>query len=100
MENIRRNIKLFFVYYGELLTFFIGTALAIIFVIQWLNNLVIKNKEDIYFTEKKILTNDFNKLPIPNRDLLDITKYMDTRTIITLKAKCQKQLKNSIYQEM
>ena len=46
-------------------------------------NLVIKAKEDIYFTENKILTNDFNKLPIPNRDLLDITKYMDTRTIIT-----------------
>ena len=51
-------------------------------------NLVIKAKEDIYFTENKILTNDFNKLPIPNRDLLDITKYMDTRTIITFKRLC------------
>ena len=46
-------------------------------------NLIIKYKEEIYFTEKKLLTNDFRKIPIPNRDLLDITKYMDTRTIIT-----------------
>lgn len=45
-------------------------------------NLVIKTKEDIYFTKEEKLTNDFNKLPIPNRDLLDINKYMDTRTII------------------
>lgn len=52
MENIRRKIKLFFVYYGELLTFFIGTAIAIIFVIQWLNNLVIKNKEELYSSEE------------------------------------------------
>lgn len=46
-------------------------------------NLVIKIKNDMYITEKKILTNKINKLPIPNRDLLDITKYMDTRTIIS-----------------
>lgn len=46
-------------------------------------NLILKYKEDIYFTENKLLMNDFSKLPLPNRDLLDITKYMDTRTIIT-----------------
>lgn len=46
-------------------------------------NLVIKAKENVYITEKKILTNNYDHLPIPNRDLLDITKYMDTRTIIT-----------------
>ena len=52
MENIRRKIKLFFVYYGELLTFFIGITIAIIFVIQWLNNLAIKNKEELYSSEE------------------------------------------------
>ena len=46
-------------------------------------NLVIRTEEGIFITENKVLINDFNKLPMPNRDLLDITKYMDTRTIIT-----------------
>ena len=46
-------------------------------------NLVIRTNENIYFTEKKKLINDFSKLPMVNRDLLDISKYMDTRTIIT-----------------
>lgn len=46
-------------------------------------NLIIKVKENVYITKKKILTNDYNYLPIPNRELLDIAKYMDTRTIIT-----------------
>ena len=46
-------------------------------------NLVIRTNENIYFTEKKKLINDFSKLPMVNRDLLDISKYMETRTIIT-----------------
>lgn len=46
-------------------------------------NLVVKIKDDLYFTESKLFVNNFDKLPVPNRDLLDITKYMTTRTIIT-----------------
>lgn len=46
-------------------------------------NLILKDDNKIYFTEKKKLNNNFNSLPIPNRDLLDITKYMNTRTMIT-----------------
>ena len=46
-------------------------------------NIIIKDKNEIYFTESIIYKNNFNNLPIPNRDLLDISKYMDTRTIIT-----------------
>lgn len=46
-------------------------------------NLILKDDNKIYFTEKKKLNNNFNSLPIPNRDLVDITKYMNTRTMIT-----------------
>ena len=46
-------------------------------------NLVIKDKKELIITETKKINNDFNNLPIPNRNFLDISKYMDTRTIIT-----------------
>lgn len=46
-------------------------------------NLVIKNKKELIITETKKINNNFNNLPIPNRNFLDISKYMDTRTIIT-----------------
>ena len=46
-------------------------------------NLILKDNNKIYFTEKKKINNNFDNLPIPNRDLVDITKYMNTRTMIT-----------------
>lgn len=46
-------------------------------------NLVIKDKKELIITETKKINNNFNNLPIPNRNFLDISKYMDTRTIIT-----------------
>ena len=46
-------------------------------------NLVIKDKEKTIETEKHLQQNKFNTFPIPNRSLVDIDKYMDSRTIIT-----------------
>lgn len=46
-------------------------------------NLVFKWDDKIYKTEKKRVNSDFKDLPIPNRELVDIKKYMDTRTMIT-----------------
>lgn len=46
-------------------------------------NLFIKNNNSIYRTENKKVINKFNLLPYSDRNLLDISKYMDTRTIVT-----------------
>ena len=46
-------------------------------------NIMIKKDNEIIVTEKKKVSNKFNLLEYPDRSLVDITKYMDTRTIIT-----------------
>lgn len=46
-------------------------------------NLFIKSNSGIICTESKKIVNNFKLFPYPDRGLLDITKYMDTRTIIT-----------------
>lgn len=46
-------------------------------------NLVFKWDNKVYRTEKKRVNSNFTNLPIPNRELIDIKSYMDTRTIIT-----------------
>lgn len=53
---IKRKIRLFFVSYGNLILFFIGTFLLIVLVIQGLNNIVKKQnpKNNINITEEKI----------------------------------------------
>lgn len=47
------------------------------------SNLIIKDKEKIIKTKEERVQNKFNETLIPNRNLLDINNYMDTRTIIT-----------------
>lgn len=47
MENIKREIRLFFVYYGKLISFIIGFIAVIILIIQSLNVYTIKQKENI-----------------------------------------------------
>ena len=46
-------------------------------------NIIFKDKDNIVINPYKKIKNEFNKLPIPNREFIDINKYMDTRTIIT-----------------
>lgn len=46
-------------------------------------NIIFKDNNKIVINPYKKLKNEFNKLPIPNREFIDINKYMDTRTIIT-----------------
>lgn len=48
-----------------------------------ISNLIFKDKNEIIMTKEEKIKNEFNKLPIPNRKLLDLNKYMDTRTMIT-----------------
>ena len=44
---------------------------------------MIKKDNEIILTEKNKITNKFNLLDYPDRSLVDIKKYMDTRTMIT-----------------
>lgn len=46
-------------------------------------NIMIKKDNEIILTEKNKITNKFNLLDYPDRSLVDIKKYMDTRTMIT-----------------
>ncbi len=46
-------------------------------------NIMLKKNNEIIITKKNNITNKFNLLDYPDRSLVDITKYMDTRTIIT-----------------
>lgn len=46
-------------------------------------NIVFKNNNEIVETTQVNIKNEFNKLPMINRDFVDITKYMDTRTLIS-----------------
>ena len=46
-------------------------------------NIMIKKDNKIILTEKNNNINKFNLLNYPDRELVDIKKYMDTRTIIT-----------------
>lgn len=47
------------------------------------NNIAYKKNGKIIETETTLIINEYNKLPMIDRSLLDISKYMDTRTIIT-----------------
>lgn len=46
-------------------------------------NIHFKSNNKIITTPHLKSSNNYNKLPYPNRKLLDISKYMDTRTIVT-----------------
>ncbi len=46
-------------------------------------NIMIKKDNEIILTEKKEICNKFNLLDYPDRSLVDIKKYMDTRTMVT-----------------
>ena len=46
-------------------------------------NIMIKKDNEIIITQKNKITNKFSLLNYPDRSLVDITKYMDTRTMIT-----------------
>lgn len=46
-------------------------------------NIIFKENDNIIVNSYEKVKNEFNKLPIPNREFIDINKYMDTRTIIT-----------------
>lgn len=46
-------------------------------------NIMIKKNNEIILTEKNKIDNKFNLLDYPDRSLVDIGKYMDTRTMIT-----------------
>jgi hypothetical protein len=48
MENIKREIRLFFVTYGKLFAFIIGIVIAVIFIVQSLNTYVKEQNEKIY----------------------------------------------------
>lgn len=51
--------------------------------LQNIPNLVIKNHNEIIMTETKVVKSNFSKLPIPDRSLVNINNYMDTRTMVT-----------------
>lgn len=46
-------------------------------------NIIFKDNGNIIINPYERRKNDFKSLPIPNREFVNITKYMDTRTIIT-----------------
>lgn len=46
-------------------------------------NIMIKKDNEIILTEKNKISNKFSLLDYPDRSLVDIKKYMDTRTMIT-----------------
>ena len=46
-------------------------------------NIMYKKNKKIVVTEKKKIINRYDKLDYPLREFVDISKYMDTRTIIT-----------------
>ena len=52
MENIKRSIKLFFVYYGKLFLYIIGNICILIFIIQSANSYVIKQNEIKYSSQE------------------------------------------------
>ena len=48
-----------------------------------ISNIYFKSDEKIIVTEKKKIINNYVDMPIPNRHLVDLNKYMDTRTMVT-----------------
>lgn len=46
-------------------------------------NIVFKNDNETIINNYIDMKNNFSKLPVINRDFVDISKYMDTRTLIT-----------------
>jgi radical SAM superfamily enzyme YgiQ (UPF0313 family) len=46
-------------------------------------NIVYKDNNNIVVTNEIKVKNEYNKLPMIDRSLIDLSKYMDTRTIIT-----------------
>lgn len=75
MEDIRRNIKLFFTAYGSLFFQLIGIIAIVIFVLQSLNN-IYRNEEknnsnqNIIIEQNKIVENEKDNLEI-------ISKFLD-----------------------
>lgn len=51
--------------------------------LKQINNLFIKGNNQIIITDKQKSNSSFADLPIPDRSLVDLNKYMDTRTIVT-----------------
>lgn len=48
-----------------------------------LPNIVYKDQEKVIITKQVFMPNNYNKLPMIDRSFVDISKYMETRTIIT-----------------
>ena len=48
-----------------------------------ISNIMLKKNDEIILTEKNKIANKFSLLNYPDRSLVDISKYMDTRTMIT-----------------
>ena len=46
-------------------------------------NIAFKNNNEIVLTKQTNIENTYSKLPLINRDFVDISNYMDTRTITT-----------------
>lgn len=46
-------------------------------------NIVYKDNRNVIITKQVFMPNNYNKLSMINRDFVDISKYMETRTIIT-----------------
>lgn len=46
-------------------------------------NIVYKDNDKVIITKQVFMPNNYNKLPMIDRDFVDISKYMETRTIIT-----------------
>lgn len=46
-------------------------------------NIVYKDNEKVVITKQVFMPNNYNKLPMIDREFVDISKYMETRTIIT-----------------
>jgi len=75
MEKIRREIRLFFVYYGKLFAAIIGIICVVIFIIQSLNSFVIEQNKDKYSSEEYI--NEEQKREEVAEDITYISQFID-----------------------
>lgn len=71
MENIRRNIKLFFTIYGSLFFQIIGIIVIILFVLNISNSIYREQNDNAITTEKKEV------IEKENEDKALITKFVD-----------------------
>ena len=75
MEKIRREIRLFFVYYGKLFAVIIGIICLVIFIIQSLNSFVIEQEKDKYSSEEYL--NEEQKRKEVAEDITYISQFIE-----------------------